>query len=105
MSCPWVQRIGKKPFQRTGLRPHKGEQLLAMIAQWSVRVFKEIVLSLGSNPIRKIAAKRDLGRVFGIGQRLRDEASIVQPRASVARGGQWWDLSQSPVFASQSRFA
>ena len=38
-------------------------------------------------------------RYSSLSQRLRDEASVVQPSASVDRGDQWWDLSQSPVLA------
>jgi hypothetical protein len=57
------------------------------------------LLGLGFYAIRKIAAKHNLGRafVFPGNQRFRDEASVVQPSASVDRVDQWWDLSQSPV--------
>jgi len=42
---------------------HGREQLLTTVAQWNVLVFKEILLSLGFNAIRKIAAKPSLGKV------------------------------------------
>lgn len=72
-----------------------------MVAQWNVLVFKEILLSLGFNVIRKIAAKPSLGKVSysWLNQRFGDEPSVVQPSASVDRIDQWWDLSQSPVSA------
>jgi hypothetical protein len=72
----------------------------SVIAQWNIPILRRFWLAW-FNAIRKIAPKQRSCRcsVFRAGQRLRDEASGVQPSASVARGGQWWDLSQNPVLA------
>ena len=44
-------------------------------------------------------AHEELFRYSWLVSNLRDEASVVQPSASVDRVDQWWDLSQNPVSA------
>lgn len=72
-----------------------------MIAQWNMHVFKEILVSLGSNAVARYPLNVAWAgcSVFLVSQRLRDETSIVPPSASVDRGDQWLDLSQSLVSA------
>lgn len=71
-----------------------------MIAQWNVRFFKGD-FGLGSTAGARLPLNIACAgcSVLLASERLRDEASAVQPSASVDRGDQWWDLSQSTVSA------
>jgi hypothetical protein len=107
---PLTYRKNKNPFPWTGGVSAKWNRRLANFRAWAItrddRSMKRARLQrdftwVRIDAIRKIAAKRTVSRVFVFpgSQRFRDEASVVQPSASVDRGYQWWDLSQSPVSA------